>query len=75
MSTAQVPVPVPGIVHFFGGIGTGIGKKLVPDRNFRYRLEFWVPSYSDDYQPSPGSSGGTFNWSKTHSTGPGGFYY
>ena len=26
MSTVQVPVPVPGIVHFFGGIGTGIGK-------------------------------------------------
>ena len=26
MSTIQVLVPVPGIVHFFGGIGTGIGK-------------------------------------------------
>ena len=30
MSTVQVPVlvpvPVPGSVHFFGGIGTGIGK-------------------------------------------------
>jgi len=70
MSTVQVPVPVPGIVHFFGGIGTGIGKNW-----YRYRLEFWVLSYSDDYQLSPGSSGGTFNWSKTHSTGPGGFYY
>ena len=26
MSTVQVSVPVLGIVHFFGGIGTGIGK-------------------------------------------------
>ena len=23
---SAVQVPVPGIVHFFGGIGTGIGK-------------------------------------------------
>ena len=32
----------------------------------------WPPfTKRDDYQPPPGP----FNWSKTHSTGPGGFYY
>ena len=25
--------PVSGIFHFFGGIGTGIGKKLVPEKS------------------------------------------
>ena len=25
--------PVPGIFHFFSGIGTGIGKKLVPEKS------------------------------------------
>ena len=61
MSTVEVPVLVPGIVHFFGGIGTGIGKNLYRKKvlepisvkigtgkkyRYRYRLKFWVPSYS-----------------------------
>ena len=61
MSTVQVPVPVPGIVHFFGGIGTGIAKNWYRKKGpepvsekfgtgkkyrYRYRLKFCVPSYS-----------------------------
>ena len=63
MSTVQVAVAVPvlGIVNFFGGIGTGIGKNWYRKKvsepvsekfgtgkkyRYRYRLKFWVPSYS-----------------------------
>ena len=44
MGTGTVWVPVPRIFHFSGGIGTGIGKNLVPEKSLGTGIgKIWEP--------------------------------
>ena len=48
MSEAECDVPVPGIFHFFGGIGTGIGKKV----SVSVSVKILVSSFSSEVDNS-----------------------